>query len=105
MVIVVTGGGRTPPTLTSQANFTLMMECTLESGRYHSVHSVGRTIDQKVNKMRGERRGRGGEIALIRIGKKSKRSDLSAPAHREFKILLPGMVIHFHPGVSMKFPP
>jgi hypothetical protein len=35
-------GGRAPPTLTSQANFTLMMECTPESGRYHSVYSVGR---------------------------------------------------------------
>ncbi len=32
MVIVVKGGGRAPPTLTSQANFTLMMECTPESG-------------------------------------------------------------------------
>jgi hypothetical protein len=31
---------RAPPTLTSQANFTLMMECTPESGRYHSVYSV-----------------------------------------------------------------
>jgi hypothetical protein len=40
MVIVVKGGGRAPPTLTSQANFTLMMECTPESGRYHSVYSV-----------------------------------------------------------------
>jgi len=39
MVIVVKGGGRAPPTLTSQANFTLMMECTPESGRYHSVYS------------------------------------------------------------------
>ncbi len=37
MVIVVKGGGRAPPTLTSQANFTLMMECTPEGGRYHSV--------------------------------------------------------------------
>ncbi len=41
MVIVVKGGGRVPPTLTSQANFTLMMECTPESGRYNSVYSVG----------------------------------------------------------------
>ena len=40
MVNVVKGGGRAPPTLTSQANFTLMMECTPESGRYHSVYSV-----------------------------------------------------------------
>jgi hypothetical protein len=40
MVIVVKGGGRAPPTLISQANFTLMMECTPESGRYHSVYSV-----------------------------------------------------------------
>jgi hypothetical protein len=39
-VNVVKGGGRAPPTLTSQANFTLMMECTPESGRYHSVYSV-----------------------------------------------------------------
>jgi hypothetical protein len=31
---------RAPPTLTSQANFTHMMECTPESGRYHSVYSV-----------------------------------------------------------------
>jgi hypothetical protein len=29
MVIVVKGGGRAPPTLTSQANFTLMMECNV----------------------------------------------------------------------------
>ncbi len=36
-VNVVKGDGRAPPTLTSQANFTLMMECTPESGRYHSV--------------------------------------------------------------------
>jgi hypothetical protein len=43
MEIVVKGGGRAPPTLTSQANFTLMMECTPESGRYHSVYSVGCT--------------------------------------------------------------
>ncbi len=40
MVIVVKGGGRAPPTLTSQANFTLMMECTPESGRYHSVYTL-----------------------------------------------------------------
>jgi hypothetical protein len=40
MVIVVKGSGRAPPTLTSQANFTLMMECTPESGRYHSMYSV-----------------------------------------------------------------
>jgi hypothetical protein len=40
MVNVVKGGGRAPPTLTSQANFTLMTECTPESGRYHSVYSV-----------------------------------------------------------------
>ena len=40
MVTIVKGGGRAPPTLTSQANFTLMMECTPESGRYHSVYSV-----------------------------------------------------------------
>ena len=40
MVIVGKGGGRAPPTLISQANFTLMMECTSESGRYHSVYSV-----------------------------------------------------------------
>ncbi len=40
MVNVVKGGGRAPPTLTSQANFTLMMECTPESGRCHSVYSV-----------------------------------------------------------------
>jgi hypothetical protein len=39
-VNVVKGVGRAPPTLTSQANFTLMMECTPESGRYHSVYSV-----------------------------------------------------------------
>jgi hypothetical protein len=31
MVNVVKGGGRAPPTLTSQANFTLMMECTPEA--------------------------------------------------------------------------
>ncbi len=37
-VNLVKGGGRAPPTL--QANFTLMMECTPESGRYHSVYSV-----------------------------------------------------------------
>jgi hypothetical protein len=41
MVNVVKGGERAPPTLTSQANFTLMMECTPESGRYHFVYSVG----------------------------------------------------------------
>jgi hypothetical protein len=29
MVNAMKGGGRTPPTLTSQANFTLMTECTL----------------------------------------------------------------------------
>jgi hypothetical protein len=40
MVIVVKVGGRAPPHLTSQANFTLMMECTPESGRYYSVYSV-----------------------------------------------------------------
>ena len=40
MVMVVKGGGRAPLTLISQANFTLMMECTPESGRYHSVYSV-----------------------------------------------------------------
>jgi hypothetical protein len=40
MVIVVKGGGRAPSTLTSQAKFTLMKECTAESGRYHSVYSV-----------------------------------------------------------------
>jgi hypothetical protein len=44
MVNVVKGGGRAPPTLTSQANFTLMMECTPESGRYHSVYSVPHTV-------------------------------------------------------------
>ncbi len=32
-------------TLTSQANFTLMMECTPESGRYHSVYFVGLAVD------------------------------------------------------------
>ncbi len=42
--IVVKGGGSAPLTLTSQANFTLMMECTPERGRYHSVYSVVRTI-------------------------------------------------------------
>ncbi len=31
------GGGRAPPILTSQANFTLMMECTPESGRNHAL--------------------------------------------------------------------
>ncbi len=31
MVMVVKGGGRAPLTLISQANFTLMMECTPES--------------------------------------------------------------------------
>ncbi len=40
MVIVVKGGGRASPTLTSQANFTLITECTPESGCYHSVYSV-----------------------------------------------------------------
>jgi hypothetical protein len=34
------GGVRAPPTLTSQANFTLMTECTPESRRYYSVYSV-----------------------------------------------------------------
>ncbi len=45
MVNVVKGGGRALPTLTSQANFTLMIECTPESGRYHSVYSVGETVE------------------------------------------------------------
>ncbi len=40
MVNVMKGGGRAPPTLTSQANFTLMTECTPESRRYYSVYSV-----------------------------------------------------------------
>jgi hypothetical protein len=40
MVDVVKGGGRAPPTLTSQANFTLITECMPESGRNHSVYSV-----------------------------------------------------------------
>ncbi len=41
MVNVKKGGGRAPPTLTSQANFTLMTECTPESRRYYSVYSMG----------------------------------------------------------------
>ncbi len=40
MVNVMKGGGRAPPTLTSQADFTLMTECTPESRRYYSVYSV-----------------------------------------------------------------
>ncbi len=39
-MVIVKGGGREPPILTSQANFTFMMECTPESGLYHSVYSV-----------------------------------------------------------------
>ncbi len=39
-VNVVKGGGRAPPPLPARANFTLMMECTPEIGRYHSVYSV-----------------------------------------------------------------
>jgi hypothetical protein len=46
MVNVVKGGGRAPPALTSQANFTRMTECTPESGRYHSVYSVGPTMGE-----------------------------------------------------------
>ncbi len=40
MVHVMKGVGRAPPTLTSQANFTLMTECTPESRRYYSAYSV-----------------------------------------------------------------
>jgi hypothetical protein len=40
MVNVVKGGARAPSTLTSQANFTLMIECTPKSGRYHFMYSV-----------------------------------------------------------------
>jgi hypothetical protein len=46
MVNVMRGGGRAPPTLTSQANFTLMTECMPESSRYYSVYSVGDTLDE-----------------------------------------------------------
>jgi hypothetical protein len=38
------GWACTPPPLTSQANFTLMMECMPESCRYHSVYSVVQKI-------------------------------------------------------------
>jgi hypothetical protein len=44
MVIVVRGVGVQPPTLTSQANFTLMMECTPESGGCNYVYSVLREL-------------------------------------------------------------
>ncbi len=43
MVNVIKGGGRAvhPPPSPAQPNFTLMTECTPESGRYYSVYSVG----------------------------------------------------------------
>ncbi len=41
MVDIVKGGGR------AQANFSIMMECTPESGRCHSVYSVITTIRDK----------------------------------------------------------
>ncbi len=47
MVSVMTGGGLAPPTLTSQANFTLMTECTPESRRYYSVYSVDKSAASK----------------------------------------------------------
>jgi hypothetical protein len=40
MVDKVKGVGRVPPTLTTQADFSIMMECTPESGSCHSVYSV-----------------------------------------------------------------
>jgi hypothetical protein len=35
------GWAWTPPSLPGWANFSIMMECTLESGRCHFVYSVG----------------------------------------------------------------
>jgi hypothetical protein len=40
MVNAMKGGGVDPPPTPAWANFTLVMECTPESGNYHSVHSV-----------------------------------------------------------------
>jgi hypothetical protein len=37
------GDGRIPPTLTSQADFSIMMKSTPEIGHCHSVFSVGST--------------------------------------------------------------
>ncbi len=56
MVNVMKGGGREPPALTSQANFTLMTECTPESRRYYSVNSVH---------IPPEKPGRGGDVDLL----------------------------------------
>jgi len=41
MVDIVKGGGSALPPSTAWAVFTLMMECTPESGHCHSVYSVG----------------------------------------------------------------
>jgi hypothetical protein len=37
------GWACTPPPLPARAYFTLMMECTPEIGRYHSVYTLGNT--------------------------------------------------------------
>jgi hypothetical protein len=48
MVDIVKGDGRAPPTLTSRANFSIMMECMPKSGHCHSVYSVGEILFIKI---------------------------------------------------------
>jgi hypothetical protein len=52
------GVGRVPPTLSTQADFSTMMECTPESGCCHSVYSLvflPQTIYQKGFEVHSER--------------------------------------------------
>ncbi len=81
MVNVVKVGGRAPPPSPARANFTLMMECTLKSGRYHSVYSVliivicsssSRKISP-VRSVKGHRRGNYSncEIADVNVEEES----------------------------------
>ncbi len=53
MVNVMRGGGRAPPTLTSQGNFTLMTECTPESSGCYSVYSVDIPLPNEAGRVDG----------------------------------------------------
>ena len=64
MINVIKGGGRAPPTLTSQANFTLMTECRPESSGCNSVYSV----PPPIRKQEQERRLAGNSAAELKGG-------------------------------------